>query len=95
MKWNLVSIMDELADKMETEALDAIACGSWGRSETMNQLLIVDCLKSGWTLDDFFMEFKDSNVMDPWKIKKDMECLIASKQIEEMFEKYGEENKCL
>ncbi len=89
MKWNLETIRQELANNLESEALEGLATGTWGRKEGMNQLLIVDCLKSNWTLDDFFMEFTFSNVMDPWKIKKDVECLITSKQIEEMFESHG------
>jgi len=92
MAWNLEKIRKELANNMETEALEAIATGRWGRSESMNQLLVVDCLNNGWTLDDFHREFDKSNVMDPWKIKKDVECLIASKQVEEMFESHGELN---
>ena len=90
MEWNLETIRKELADNLETEALDAIASGAWGRQESMNQLLVVDCLNNEWTLDDFFMRFNNSNIIDPWKIKRDMECLIASKQVEEMFAFYGE-----
>jgi len=90
MEWNFEKIRKELAEKMENEALEAISTGQWSRSEGMNQLLVVDCLKSDWTLEDFFMKFNNSNVMNPWKIKKDAECLIASKQIAEMFELHEE-----
>lgn len=91
MKWNLESIRKELADNLETEALDAIACGQWGRDETMDQLLVVDCLRNNWTVKDFFLKFKNSDVIDPWKIKNQVECMITTKQVEEMFEIYGED----
>lgn len=91
MKWNLESIRKELADKIETEALDSIAAGKLSRSEGMDQLLIVDCLENGWTVEDFFLKFNDSKVIDPWKVKRQVECMITSKQVEQMFECHGEE----
>lgn len=86
MKWNLETIRKELAEKLEDEALDAIATGACDRSEGMDKLLVVDCLENGWTVEDFFLKFNDSKVIDPWTVKRQVECMIATKQVEELFE---------
>ena len=52
------------------------------------QLLISDCLKANWGIDDFFHKFNDSDIVDPFEVLRKMECLIMSKQVEEMFENH-------
>ena len=89
MKWNLEAIMTALAEKIEEETLEAIATDKLSRSEAMDKLLVVDCLNIGGTIEDFCLKFNNSKVIDPWTIKREVECLVYSKQVEEMFESYG------
>jgi hypothetical protein len=79
-------VRPELIEVMENEALEGISSGKLSRREAMNQLLVVDCLKSNWTMDDFFREFAKSEMVDPWKIKKQWDCAVTTKQVEMMFE---------